>query len=53
MNWMFRRCSSLDIYKWNTFIVTDMNGMFYNCLLSLISLLDIFKWDTNNITDIT
>ena len=41
-----------DIFKLNTGIMKDMNGLFYN-YLSLISITDISKWKTNHLQDIS
>jgi surface protein len=48
---MFNNCSSLtslDLSKFDTSKVTDMNSMFYGC--SSLTSLDLSKFDTNNVT---
>ena len=52
MKYMFYKCSSLtslDVSKFDTSQVTDMNAMFLGCS-SLISL-DVSKFDTSQVTD--
>ena len=52
MSRMFSRCSkltSLDVSKFNTVNVTNMNSMFYNC--SKLTSLDVTKFNTANVTD--
>ena len=48
---MFSKCSSLqtvDVSKWETGNVTDMNAMFSNC--SSLQTVDVSKWETDNVT---
>ena len=49
---MFIIKSLPDISKWNTYNVTKMSGLFYECS-SLKYLPDISKWNTNNVKNIS
>ena len=55
MSCLFESCRPLislpDISTWNTNNITDISGLFHNCLIEKIH--DISKWNTNSVTDIS
>jgi len=57
MSNMFYNCTSLNslnMSKWNTSKVTDINGIFANCKkLDFESFSDISNWDTSNVIDMS
>ena len=43
------KMENLDLSKWDTSNVVNMEGMFYNC--DSLTTLNISNWDTSNVTD--